>query len=122
MVPQHIGDSGRSPSSASPSTSGLPMFGSQLVDRNSSTPYSDATQPPTSPSVSSDTKKRKTDERCGNNKKGVRRVGLTVKEGKLRIEVFNLAGHYYSSSVLKQLPLHSLVNMANLCIRMSRLC
>ncbi|XP_052132437.1 transcription factor sox-2 [Frankliniella occidentalis] len=44
MVPQHIGDSGRSPSSASPSTSGLPMFGSQLVDRNSSTPYSDATQ------------------------------------------------------------------------------
>lgn len=27
-----------------PTTSGLPVFGSQLVDKNSSTPYSDATQ------------------------------------------------------------------------------
>lgn len=43
MVPQHIGDSARS-NSPSGSSSGLPMFGSQLVDRNSSTPYSDATQ------------------------------------------------------------------------------
>lgn len=43
MVPQHIGDAGRA-GSPSASTSGLPMFGSQLVDRNSSTPYSDATQ------------------------------------------------------------------------------
>lgn len=41
MVPQHIGEAGRS---NSPSSSGLPLFGSQLVDRNSSTPYSDATQ------------------------------------------------------------------------------
>lgn len=40
MVPQQ-GDLGRS---VSPSSSGIPMFGSQLVDKNSSTPYSDATQ------------------------------------------------------------------------------
>lgn len=40
MVPQQ-GDLGRSDS---PSSSGIPMFGSQLVDKNSSTPYSDATQ------------------------------------------------------------------------------
>lgn len=40
MVPQQ-GDTSRSDS---PTSSGLPMFGSQLVDKNSSTPYSDATQ------------------------------------------------------------------------------
>lgn len=40
MVPQQ-GDLSRSDS---PSSSGIPMFGSQLVDKNSSTPYSDATQ------------------------------------------------------------------------------
>ncbi|CAH0772624.1 unnamed protein product [Bemisia tabaci] len=40
MVPQHS-DLSRSDS---PTSSGLPMFGSQLVDKNSSTPYSDATQ------------------------------------------------------------------------------
>lgn len=28
----------------SPSSSGIPLFGSQLVDKNSVTPYSDATQ------------------------------------------------------------------------------
>lgn len=28
----------------SPSSSGIPMFGSLLVDKNSTTPYSDATQ------------------------------------------------------------------------------
>lgn len=28
----------------SPSSSGIPMFGSLLVDKNSATPYSDATQ------------------------------------------------------------------------------
>ncbi|KAL7297394.1 hypothetical protein TKK_0009776 [Trichogramma kaykai] len=28
----------------SPSSSGIPLFGSLLVDKNSSTPYSDATQ------------------------------------------------------------------------------
>ncbi|KAG8281042.1 hypothetical protein J6590_067652 [Homalodisca vitripennis] len=40
MVPQQ-GDISRSDS---PTSSGLPLFGSQLVDKNSSTPYSDATQ------------------------------------------------------------------------------
>lgn len=30
--------------SESPSSSGVPLFGSQLVDKNSATPYSDATQ------------------------------------------------------------------------------
>ncbi|XP_060523616.1 transcription factor sem-2-like [Cylas formicarius] len=41
MVPQQGMDASRS---ESPSSSGLPLFGSQLVDKNSSTPYSDATQ------------------------------------------------------------------------------
>ncbi|GLV40417.1 Sox box protein 14 [Carabus blaptoides fortunei] len=41
MVPQQGLDGGRSDS---PTSSGLPMFGSQLVDKNSLTPYSDATQ------------------------------------------------------------------------------
>lgn len=41
MVPQQGLDAVRSDS---PTSSGLPMFGSQLVDKNSATPYSDATQ------------------------------------------------------------------------------
>lgn len=41
MVPQQGLDAGRSDS---PTSSGLPLFGSQLIDKNSSTPYSDATQ------------------------------------------------------------------------------
>lgn len=41
MVPQQGLDGGRSDS---PTSSGQPMFGSQLVDKNSLTPYSDATQ------------------------------------------------------------------------------
>lgn len=41
MVPQQGLDGTRSDS---PTSSGLPMFGSQLIDKNSSTPYSDATQ------------------------------------------------------------------------------
>lgn len=40
MVPQQ-NDSSRS---NSPTSSGIPMFGSQLVNKNSSTPYTDATQ------------------------------------------------------------------------------
>lgn len=40
MVPQNM-DSGRS---ESPTSSGQPLFGSQLVDKDSATPYSDATQ------------------------------------------------------------------------------
>lgn len=40
MVPQQ-NDTGRS---SSPTSSGLPTFGSQLVNKNSSTPYTDATQ------------------------------------------------------------------------------
>lgn len=40
MVPQQM-DGSRS---ESPSSSGMPLFGSQLVDKNSATPYSDATQ------------------------------------------------------------------------------
>lgn len=40
MVPQQNMESTRSETP----TSGLPLFGSQLVDKNSSTPYSDATQ------------------------------------------------------------------------------
>lgn len=42
MVPQQNMDS--SSRSEIPTTSAVPMFGSQLVDKNSSTPYSDATQ------------------------------------------------------------------------------
>lgn len=41
MVPQQGLDDGRS---ESPTSSGSPVFGSQLVDKNSATPYSDATQ------------------------------------------------------------------------------
>lgn len=41
MLPQHIMDSIKL---ETPSCSGLPLFGSQLVDQNSITPYSDATQ------------------------------------------------------------------------------
>ncbi|XP_044735094.1 transcription factor Sox-12-like [Chrysoperla carnea] len=41
MVPQQNIDANRSDS---PTSSGLPMFGSQLIDKNSATPYSDATQ------------------------------------------------------------------------------
>lgn len=41
MVPQQNMDGSRS---ETPTNSGLPLFGSQLVDKNSSTPYSDATQ------------------------------------------------------------------------------
>lgn len=41
MVPQQNMDGSRS---ETPTNSGLPIFGSQLVDKNSSTPYSDATQ------------------------------------------------------------------------------
>lgn len=42
MVPQQNIDGSRS---ETPTNSGLhPLFGSQLVDKNSSTPYSDATQ------------------------------------------------------------------------------
>ncbi len=37
MVPQHGSDMGTA-------SSGTPLFGSQLVDKNSATPYSDATQ------------------------------------------------------------------------------
>lgn len=40
MVPQQNLDD----RSDSPTSSGLPVFGSQLVDKDSSTPYSDATQ------------------------------------------------------------------------------
>ncbi|CAH0551634.1 unnamed protein product [Brassicogethes aeneus] len=40
MVPQQNMDA----RSESPTSSGQPLFGSQLVDKNSSTPYSDATQ------------------------------------------------------------------------------
>lgn len=40
MVPQQ-NDSSRS---SSPTSSGIPMFGSQLINKNSSTPYTDATQ------------------------------------------------------------------------------
>ncbi|XP_049831335.1 transcription factor Sox-11-A-like [Schistocerca gregaria] len=41
MVPQQQSDTSRS---NSPTSSGLPMFGSQLVNKDSSTPYTDATQ------------------------------------------------------------------------------
>lgn len=41
MVPQQQSDATRS---NSPTSSGLPMFGSQLINKNSSTPYTDATQ------------------------------------------------------------------------------
>lgn len=42
MVPQQVSDvRSLSPSGSS---NGLPVFGSQLVDKNSSTPYTDATQ------------------------------------------------------------------------------
>lgn len=41
MVPQQ-GDLVRSDSPTS--SNGLPLFGSQLVDKNSATPYTDATQ------------------------------------------------------------------------------
>ncbi|XP_021932033.1 transcription factor sox-2-like isoform X1 [Zootermopsis nevadensis] len=40
MVPQQ-NDTSRS---SSPTSSGIPMFGSQLINKNSSTPYTDATQ------------------------------------------------------------------------------
>lgn len=40
MVPQQNLDD----RSDSPTSSGLPVFGSQLIDKNSATPYSDATQ------------------------------------------------------------------------------
>lgn len=40
MVPQQVTEL----RSASPTGSGGPVFGSQLVDKNSSTPYTDATQ------------------------------------------------------------------------------
>lgn len=40
MVPQQVSDV----RSMTPTSSGLPVFGSQLVDKNSSTPYTDATQ------------------------------------------------------------------------------
>ncbi|CAH2089913.1 unnamed protein product [Euphydryas editha] len=40
MVPQQISDV----RSLTPTSSGVPVFGSQLVDKNSSTPYTDATQ------------------------------------------------------------------------------
>ncbi|XP_059062780.1 transcription factor Sox-12-like [Achroia grisella] len=40
MVPQQVSDV----RSLSPTSSGVPVFGSQLVDKNSSTPYTDATQ------------------------------------------------------------------------------
>ncbi|XP_038211001.1 transcription factor SOX-4-like [Zerene cesonia] len=40
MVPQQISDV----RSLTPTSSGVPIFGSQLVDKNSSTPYTDATQ------------------------------------------------------------------------------
>lgn len=40
-MPQQNMDASRS---ETPTNSGLPRFGSQLVDQNSSTPYSDATQ------------------------------------------------------------------------------
>lgn len=41
MVPQQNMDASRS---ETPTSSGQPLFGSQMVDKNSSTPYSDATQ------------------------------------------------------------------------------
>ena len=40
MVPQQS-DASRS---STPTSSGIPMFGSQLINKNSSTPYTDATQ------------------------------------------------------------------------------
>ncbi|XP_060805790.1 putative transcription factor SOX-14 [Amyelois transitella] len=40
MVPQQVTDV----RSLTPTSSGVPVFGSQLVDKNSSTPYTDATQ------------------------------------------------------------------------------
>lgn len=40
MVPQQVSDV----RSLTPTSSGLPVFGSQLIDKNSSTPYTDATQ------------------------------------------------------------------------------
>lgn len=40
MVPQQNMDGSRSETP----TNGMPRFGSQLIDKNSSTPYSDATQ------------------------------------------------------------------------------
>ncbi|CAH2042740.1 unnamed protein product, partial [Iphiclides podalirius] len=40
MVPQQISEV----RSLTPTSSGVPVFGSQLVDKNSSTPYTDATQ------------------------------------------------------------------------------
>lgn len=40
MVPQQVSDV----RSMSPTSNGVPLFGSQLVDKNSSTPYTDATQ------------------------------------------------------------------------------
>lgn len=40
MVPQQVSDV----RSLTPTSSGVPVFGSQLVDKNSSTPYTDATQ------------------------------------------------------------------------------
>nr|CAI5827957.1 unnamed protein product [Callosobruchus analis] len=42
MVPQQNMDSSRSDTPTC--SSQVPLFGSQLVDKNSSTPYSDATQ------------------------------------------------------------------------------
>lgn len=42
MVPQQSMESGTR--SESPTSSGMPLFGSQLIDKNSATPYSDATQ------------------------------------------------------------------------------
>lgn len=40
MVPQQVSEV----RSLTPTSSGVPVFGSQLVDKNSSTPYTDATQ------------------------------------------------------------------------------
>lgn len=40
MVPQQ----NETTRSDSPTSSGMPLFGSQLIDKNSATPYSDATQ------------------------------------------------------------------------------
>lgn len=45
MVPQQVSDAR---SMTPTSSSGAPLFGSQLVDKNSSTPYTDATQVSTS--------------------------------------------------------------------------
>lgn len=60
MVPQQVSDvRSLSPSGSS---NGLPVFGSQLVDKNSSTPYTDATQVSKKLQISTHHKKHKNEE------------------------------------------------------------